>query len=89
MDVVPDVNWMLTRSVLANGEDGVGAVVSESRFIDDHGVVARNVVGSIRPAELSTKMIFFREGIASDDRADVERSGTKPWRSETLDRGGL
>lgn len=51
--------------------------------------MARKGSGSIRPEELSTRIIFFRVGIASELSVELERSGTMHSRRDTFDRGGL
>ena len=88
-EVVPDVNWMFTISLLESRESGVGAEVEVSLEMELQGVVARRFEGSIRPAELSTKMMCLREGIASEVREDEDRSGTIDCSKDTFDLGGL
>ena len=89
IDVVPEVNWILTTSLGDRDDEGVGGLASVSCDIEDHGVVARNGVGSIRPLEFSTRMMFLRDGMASEVRVELKRSGTMVSRRGTLDRGGL
>ena len=89
MEVVPDVNWMLTMSLFDRAEDAVGGDVSESRDIESNGVVARNEVASIRPEELSRRTICFNNGIASDSSFDAVKSGTIVSKIDIVDRGAL
>ncbi len=60
-----------------------------SKLTEAKGVVARSGLGSIRPAELSTMTIRSRLGTISDCNFEADRSGTRLWRRDIFDRGGL
>ena len=68
---------MLTFSLWERASEGVGAEVEESDDSDVHGVRALKGVGSMRPAEFSTRMIFLREVMLGDSRLGELRSGTR------------
>src|SRR5271155_1118838 len=53
------------------------------------GVVARKAVGSIRPEELSTRITCLREGMAEEERVELERSEIRASRMGIFERGGL
>lgn len=89
VDVVPEVNCILTTSLLDRGESGVGAAVDASCDIEVHGVAARIADGSTRPEELSTRIMLFREGIASELRVEDDKSGTIDCSIERFDLGDL
>lgn len=89
MEVVPEVNWMLTMSWLESVAEGIGGGATRSAFRSAKGVVARRCLGSMRPEELSTRTMCFREGTVSDWSFEVKRSGTRASRRVMLLRGGL
>ena len=72
MDVVPEVNWMLTMSWLESGDEGVGGADWEEELLRTvNGVVARRGPGSMRPEALSTRTMCWREGTVSDWRVEA------------------
>ena len=87
--MVPDVNWMLTISLWERGDEGVGGDVDVSDDIEVQGVRALNGEGSTRPAEFSTRMMFWREEMEEDSSLEDERLGTRDCNSSTLLFGGL
>ena len=88
-EVVPDVNWMFTISLLVSGEERGGGVESASEETAANETAARSSFGSMRPLELSTRMICRSEGTASDSILDLATSGTILLMRETLERGDL
>lgn len=88
-EVVPDVNCILTMSWLERIEEGVGLLVSVSRLMLEKGLVARKSAGSILPAELSTRMIFLRDGASSDSSLELAESLIIVSSMGTFERGGL
>lgn len=88
--VVPDVNWMLTMSSLWSSESGMMSWTPELSFMREvKGVAAENGEVSIRPAALSTKMIFRRDGTDSDCTSGNVRSAAIALSRVTFSRGGL
>jgi hypothetical protein len=64
IEVVPEVNWMLTMSWLESGAEGVGggAWEEELRMRPVKGVVAQRGVWSMRP---EARTMWRREGTVS------------------------
>jgi hypothetical protein len=85
---VPDVNWMLTMSLL---ERFWGGSAFEDGLLrrSTKGVVARKEEESIRPDELSTRTKCLRLGTVGDSRFALVRLGINWSNSGTLERGGL
>ena len=79
--VVPDVNWILTMSFGERFRDGRGfPSACRSDVIELYGVRHLKSEASTRPEELSTKIIFWREGIIADSSFGFVRSWSMCWR---------
>jgi hypothetical protein len=76
-------------SWLERVDDGTGWLVSVSLLMDVKGFVARKGVGSILPAELSTRMTFLREGASSDSSFELAESLMIVSSIDTFDLGRL
>lgn len=76
-------------SWLDREDEGVGLLVSLSRLMLVKGVVARKGVGSILPAELSTRITCLREGASSDSSFELAELLIIVSSIGTFERGGL
>ena len=77
------ISWLDSFSVSSGGLE----LWSESRI--GNGIVARRGLGSMRPPELSTRMICWRDGAVSDSNLDPDKAGARLSRIVMFERGGL
>lgn len=88
--VVPDVNWILTMSFGERFRDGRGfPSACRSDTMELYGVRHLKSEVLTRPEELSTKIMFWREGIIDDSSFGLVRSWIMCWRRGMLLRGSF